>query len=587
MINGFYNVLKPSGFTSSDVVIKLRGILRANYGVKVKVGHLGTLDPGGSGVLPVAVGVATHLFDDLGESKKVYRAQAVLGLTTDTLDSYGTVINKIPDDITIDAQKVTSVFSSFIGKQLQTPPAYSAKNIDGKRAYELARAGKSFDLEQAEIEIFDVKLLDIDANKITFDLTCSSGTYVRAFVRDFAAKLGYPAYMSYIIRTYAAGFSIADSVPLEEIERDVNSGFVSLEEFAEKLPRKELKEEERKAYGYGTDIFCESKGIQGIYADEKFLGVGKSDNGTLKKVSVPIFDVIKVDNFDKRLFPQKISLALGYFDAIHLGHKDIIKETVASNGIPAVFTLKGNINKYSKNESADIFSFENRKNAFYSYGVKKIFYQEITEDFMSLTPTEFLDMLTEKINVGTFVCGADYTFGAKASGNARLLKEYCDKKNIILKVVDIKNIDGVKVSSSGIKKALREGDMPYTNKCLGYSYYIRAKVESGRKEGRKLGFPTLNMKIDPTYVTPKAGVYHTCCYIKGKRYESVTNVGDHPTYSDNNFNAETHVIDYDGNLYGKIVKIEFIKFIRDIKKFSSFDELKKQIEQDIKEVKNE
>ncbi|MBQ7652935.1 MAG: bifunctional riboflavin kinase/FAD synthetase [Clostridia bacterium] len=583
-MNGFYNVLKPTGYTSSDVVIKLRGIIRAQTGLKVKCGHLGTLDPGGSGVLPIAVGVATKLFDELGGSKKIYRAQATLGVETDTLDSYGNVLREIDtkDIPVLSEEKIIEVFKSFIGVQEQLPPKYSAKSIDGKRAYDLARKGVDFEVKTQKIEIFDVKLLSYEENRITFDLTCSGGTYVRSFVRDLGEKLGAPAYMSYIIRLKSAGFDIENAVTLEEIESDLNSGFISLENYAKTLPSININDH-KKEFGVGGEIPCEYEGLVGIYAD-RFIGIGKGEEGFLKRAAIPDEEVLNVEEFDKTIFPQKISLALGYFDAMHLGHAKIIKELKSTHGIPAIFTLKGSINDYNKNYG-DLYSFEDRTNSYFSAGVKKIFYEEVTEDFMNTEPKDFLDLLTENINVGAFVCGGDYTFGKKASGDVEFLRAYAGSKGIELKVVDILTIDGEKISSRSIKEAIKSGDVEKANSLLGYVYSVRGKVVSGRKEGRRIGYPTVNVNLDRSLVTLKEGVYHTKTRIKGEYYDCVTNVGAHPTFEDENFNAETHIIGYEGDLYGKTIKIEFIKYLRGIKKFTSAAELKKQIAKDIEEIK--
>ena len=157
-MKGFVNINKPLGMTSSDVVVKVRGILRRASGEKQKVGHLGTLDPQGSGVLPIAVGTATRLFDFMQEKTKVYQATFVFGKETDTLDGVGKVVET--SDILPTKDQISAFVSSYCGEIDQIPPQYSAKSVDGKRAYDLAREGKTVNLTPKRVNIIYVKLIE-------------------------------------------------------------------------------------------------------------------------------------------------------------------------------------------------------------------------------------------------------------------------------------------------------------------------------------------------------------------------------------------------------------------------------------------
>ena len=193
-MDGFVNILKPQGPTASDMVVRLRGILKQK-----KIGHLGTLDPGACGVLPVAVGKGTKLFDFLVFKRKRYRAFFTFGKTTDTLDSFGSLV--LEKEFVYDGTAMESALKSMEGGQMQVPPAYSALSVNGVRAYALARKGISLDLPARKVEIYSVELVRrVEDNVFCFDIECSGGTYVRSICRDLAQRLDTVGYMSGLIR---------------------------------------------------------------------------------------------------------------------------------------------------------------------------------------------------------------------------------------------------------------------------------------------------------------------------------------------------------------------------------------------------
>lgn len=215
-INGIANINKPTGMSSSDVVITVRNAVSRAIGEKIKAGHLGTLDPGGAGVLPITLGKATRLFDYFLNKDKVYRADFTFGLTTDTLDSYGKVIGESKLIPTLD--DINRVIPEFTGKIKQIPPIYSSLSVNGKRAYDLARSGKEVELPEREVEIYSIDAIAKKNDRTyTFDLHVSSGTYVRSIARDIALRLGSVAYMSSIIRTRSGIFDIENAMTLDEV----------------------------------------------------------------------------------------------------------------------------------------------------------------------------------------------------------------------------------------------------------------------------------------------------------------------------------------------------------------------------------
>lgn len=210
-MNGFINAYKPLGYTASDIVVITRKRLNLP-----KVGHLGTLDPQAEGVLPLAVGNATKLFELLTYKRKVYIAQIKFGILTDTLDSTGKTIQTSENIPNIE--QVRQIIKIFVGVSQQTPPQHSAINVNGVRAYKLARQGLQVELASRQIEIFSLDLLrQIDENTYEIKICCSGGTYIRSLVRDIAKSLNTVAYMSGLIRTQSGFFSIENSIKIDDI----------------------------------------------------------------------------------------------------------------------------------------------------------------------------------------------------------------------------------------------------------------------------------------------------------------------------------------------------------------------------------
>ena len=211
---GFVNVLKPTGMSSSDVVCKVKKILKTK-----KVGHLGTLDPAASGVLPIAVGKATKFFDYFLKKDKEYYAICEFGIETDTLDSFGNITKT--ENVSITAEQIESVINKFIGKVSQVPPKYSAIKINGKKACDLARCDVDFEIKPREIEIYSINLIkQIEKNKFLFRVHCSAGTYIRTLFNDIAGELGTVATTPVIIRTKSGRFTSEKAVTLEELEQN-------------------------------------------------------------------------------------------------------------------------------------------------------------------------------------------------------------------------------------------------------------------------------------------------------------------------------------------------------------------------------
>lgn len=210
-MNGILNILKPPGMTSHDVV----SIVRKKLNIK-KVGHTGTLDPNAAGVLPICIGKATKISQFLLEGKKKYRAELTLGIETDTQDIYGKVTKRY--SITSTEEEIEKAILSFIGDYNQIPPMYSAIKIKGKKLYELARQGIEVEREPRKVKIYNIDIIDINTNKILFDVLCSKGTYIRTLCSDIGKVLGCGGIMSFLIRTKSSDFSLDTTITLEELD---------------------------------------------------------------------------------------------------------------------------------------------------------------------------------------------------------------------------------------------------------------------------------------------------------------------------------------------------------------------------------
>lgn len=217
MINGIINVYKEAGYTSFDVVAKLRGITHQK-----KIGHTGTLDPDATGVLPVCLGNATKLVEIMTDKRKEYVATLRLGITTDTQDISGKVLTQ--KNVDCSEKKILDVIYGFEGEQEQVPPMYSALKVDGKKLYELAREGKVVERKPRKITVFEIEVLDISVPEICIRVLCSKGTYIRTICDDIGNQLGCGATMTSLKRTRSGEFGVDDSYTLAELEELSKAG---------------------------------------------------------------------------------------------------------------------------------------------------------------------------------------------------------------------------------------------------------------------------------------------------------------------------------------------------------------------------
>ncbi|MDE7463623.1 MAG: tRNA pseudouridine(55) synthase TruB [Clostridiales bacterium] len=275
-MNGLINLYKPPMMSSAQAVANVRRIL----GVKT-VGHMGTLDPMAEGVLVIGVGKSTRLFDYLLKRRKAYVAKFEFGYETDTLDALGKTVATTAD--IPSAEAVLGAMRSMIGKIEQIPPVYSAKHVDGKRAYALARDGKDVELKPATVEIFDAQLVcQPRPNETVFSIECSAGTYIRSLCRDAAAMCGSLATLTYLQRTKSGCFNVSDSISLDALKVRREAAIVPPDVALGDMERVEIPIALKNDLEHGRKIEYDLKGDSLVYCDGVLFGIGCSVDGVLK-----------------------------------------------------------------------------------------------------------------------------------------------------------------------------------------------------------------------------------------------------------------------------------------------------------------
>ena len=279
-MDGIIVINKEKEYTSHDVVAKLKKKLNIS-----KVGHTGTLDPNATGVLPILIGKGTKFSKYLINHDKIYEVELELGQKTDTADIEGKVIEEKNVDEKYIKENLLQVLESFVGKQEQIPPMYSAIKKNGKKLYEYARAGEKVDIEPRKIEIYKIDLNKYDKNIISFVVSCSKGTYIRSLCEDIAEKLNTVGYMKNLKRLQVGEFNIKDAVYIDDINlENVDEHLITLEELLKRTESISLNEKKLKLFLNGVQLTCNNNdGLYKIYVANKFIGTGTIKKGLLKR----------------------------------------------------------------------------------------------------------------------------------------------------------------------------------------------------------------------------------------------------------------------------------------------------------------
>ncbi len=283
-MNGIIVINKHKGCTSHDIVYKVKKICNE------KVGHTGTLDPMATGVLPLLIGKGTLCAKYLINHDKIYRATIQLGIETDTLDAEGTIIvtKEVSDEI-LKEEYIINILNTFLGKQEQVPPMYSAIKVNGKKLYQYAREGKTIEVQPRNIEIYNIKLLEVNKEnkQIKFEVHCSKGTYIRSLCSDISKKLGTIGHMIELQRVQVGEFNISNSVSLEQIQNNPNElekHLITIEDIFKDKESINLNNNILPLFLNGVQLNTnKEEGIYKIYNANKFIGIGVIKNDKLKR----------------------------------------------------------------------------------------------------------------------------------------------------------------------------------------------------------------------------------------------------------------------------------------------------------------
>ena len=279
-MDGIFNVLKPPGMTSHDVVGALRKILNMK-----KIGHGGTLDPLAAGVLPVVAGTATRFLEYAAHEEKSYRAELTFGIRTDTGDTEGKIVARSPVR-PLDQEEIEAALASFRGEGTQIPPMYSAISVKGTKLYKLARQGIEVERKPRPITLFTLEEVDYTGDTLVFDVTCSKGTFIRTLCEDIAAKLGMEGTMSFLLRRSAGVFRLEDAHTLQEIAADPAACCQGVEPILAAFPRLTVNalQGRRIAQGVATTVPGIAEGVlYQLWTREGLLvGLAKAVDGRLR-----------------------------------------------------------------------------------------------------------------------------------------------------------------------------------------------------------------------------------------------------------------------------------------------------------------
>lgn len=286
-------------------------------------------------------------------------------------------------------------------------------------------------------------------------------------------------------------------------------------------------------------------------------------------------------------YDKPVVIAMGFFDCVHRGHAEVIAHAARiareRHAQCAVFTFRNDIGAMF-GKKKQLYTYEERLDLFGDLGVETVLYADCDTDFANMRAVGFLDRLSCGKIIEGVAAGEDYTFGKGAEGDAEFLRSYFQSAHATVCIAQFVTDDGRKISSTEIKDAIERGDVKYADECLTEPYFMKGRIVHAHRRGTAMGFPTANMLPSRDKLALGQGVYATTLTVDGRTYTGGTNVGIKPTFDDNAYSVETYLTDFDGDLYGKDVKLAFYDRIRGIVKFDSAEELQSQLRTDMEKI---
>jgi riboflavin kinase/FMN adenylyltransferase len=283
-------------------------------------------------------------------------------------------------------------------------------------------------------------------------------------------------------------------------------------------------------------------------------------------------------------------LTIGVFDGVHAGHRYLLEKlqqrAAEKNLLSGVVTFNPHPQSvlHPHDQLAWLSSLNDRVTTFQQLGLNIVAVLTFTPKLAQLSARDFMSLLKKYLRMRGIMVGPDFALGRGGEGNINLLRTLGDEMKFSVEVVSPYRVNGEIVSSTLIRQALTQGDMKRVEELMGHHFYLAGKVVTSDKRGRVLGFPTANLDTKPQQALPDDGIYATITRVDGKQFPSATNIGTRPTFGEGKRMVETHLLDYKGNLYGKEIRVEFVQKLRDEQRFLSSEELKIQIDKDVRKV---
>lgn len=521
---------KEKGKTSFGVIRDIRKKINIK-----KVGHAGTLDPAATGLLIVCTGKKTKEIYKFQDLSKTYIGKITLGISTPSMDAE-TEPSSVKSLDGINEEEIEKTRKLFIGEIKQIPPMYSAIKHKGQSLYKYARKGIEIKRDPRKVSIYDFEITNISLPEISFKIKCSKGTYIRVIANDFGDKLGCGGYLSELRRSQIGDFKVEDALTFNDLQ------------------------------------------LLQIVDDVKNW-----------------WFIMKIINFnDKDINSCESVVTIGTFDGLHLGHLEIIEELKKKSAelglCSVVLTFYPHPRTVVAKDSGIklLTPLEEKKLLFRNLGIDYLYIINFTKEFSKKTYKEFIDdIVIKEVRAKHLIIGYDHKFGKDRTGDKSKLVEYTRENGIEMTVVSARDISDGTVSSTKIRDALLEGELDLANKMLGRYYSMLGTVVEGAKRGRTLGFPTANINPDDeNKLIPRNGVYFVRVNLNDKVYYGVANIGLRPT-----FNhaikpiTEVFIFDFDRDIYGEKLTLEFLSRLRNEIKFNSKEELENQIKLDVEKAK--
>lgn len=290
---------------------------------------------------------------------------------------------------------------------------------------------------------------------------------------------------------------------------------------------------------------------------------------------------------------EMFSLTIGNFDGVHLGHQSVFKKVIDQNKknnlkICVMTFVPHPVQILSPRNNFLINSYLERRQLLRELGIDYLIEIDFNRDLSTMAPTEFMDnFILKNKYLESFYIGHDFAFGANKAGDHNFIKSYCNKNNINVVILDQLDSKDIAISSTSIRTLVNEGEVKLASQLLGRLFFISGRIIKGAGRGKQIGIPTANLDINPQRIHPKTGVYATYVTVDSNRWEAVTNIGFNPTFNDEEqIHIESHLLDFDQDIYGKEIKLEFVNKIRKEIKFSSVNELVTQIKKDIETARS-